>query len=301
MAPVAQQYWSVDDAAAASVLEHLEQMQTKHGPLPPPPSPVNAQHCNGRDFAGLFGPPLSQHDPPHEPQRIGWGNGTKRGGSGAGLGDISDAAPRLGPARPVQSYTRLGSTRCHSHALASIPRWGRPVWLPRPACARNRCESEKGVAGKEQRRGGHSDAALYPEMLGRRRTQAGVIIRTDSQRNVSRGNRALVGLFPAAKLPTRFLKFFGTPWAIRMGPAGGKHRPVRVGSPRRTIPGGGKPGRRAAHTTSAAGSPPHSLSDVRAFLQTPPQEGDGFELAVPRSSVRVRNSLRSASARAATE
>ena len=102
MAPVAQQYWSVDDAAAASVLEHLEQMQTKHGPLPPPPSPVNAQHCNGRDFAGLFGPPLSQHDPPHEPQRIGWGNGTKRGGSGAGLGDISDAAPRLGPARPAR-------------------------------------------------------------------------------------------------------------------------------------------------------------------------------------------------------
>ena len=101
MAPVAQQYWSVDDAAAASVLEHLEQMQTKHGPLPPPPSPVNAQHCNGRDFAGLFGPPLSQHDPPHEPQRIGWDNGTKRGGSGAGLGDISDTAPRLGP-RPAR-------------------------------------------------------------------------------------------------------------------------------------------------------------------------------------------------------
>jgi hypothetical protein len=75
-----------------------------------------------------------------------------------------------------------------------------------------------GNRGKEQRRGGHSDAALYPEMLGRRRTQAGVIIRTDSQRNVSRGNRALVGLFPAAKLPTRFLKFFGTPRAIGWGP-----------------------------------------------------------------------------------
>src|SRR5262249_15210640 len=58
--------------------------------------------------------------------------------------------------------------------------------------------------------GGHSDAALYPEMLGRRRTQAGVIIRTDSQRNVSRGNRVGWAIF-AAKLSTRFLKFFGTP------------------------------------------------------------------------------------------
>jgi hypothetical protein len=98
---------------------------------------------------------------------------------------------RPGTPSPAQSHTRLGSTRCHSHALASIPLGVRLVRFPSGnlACARNRCESGKGVAGKEQRRGGHSDAALYPEMLGRRRTQAGLIIHTDSQRNVSRGNR----------------------------------------------------------------------------------------------------------------
>jgi hypothetical protein len=62
----------------------------------------------------------------------------------------------------------------------------------------------KEAAAKERRRGGHSDAAPLPEMLGRtRRTQAGVIIRTDSQRNVSRDNR--VGwAISAAKLPIRF-------------------------------------------------------------------------------------------------
>ena len=182
MAPVAQQYWSVDDAAAASVLEHLEQMQTKHGPLPPPPSPVNAQHCNGRDFAGLFGPPLSQHDPPHEPQRIGWDNGTKRGGSGAGLGDISDAAPRLGPARPARfNLIRVSGQQDVTRTRSPRSRVGAGRFGFRGRHARETVvRAREGVAGKGQHPGGNSDAALYPEMLGRRRrTQFGVIIRTD--------------------------------------------------------------------------------------------------------------------------
>ena len=262
MAPVAQQYWSVDDAAAASVLEHLEQMQTNHGPLPPPPSPVNAQHCNSRDFAGLLGAlSATRSGTAGAPSPLGCNGGERerkrRRVWGEHLRRRSQARP--GTPSPVQSYTRLGSTRCHSHALASIPRWGRPVWLPRPACARNRCESEKGVAGKEQRRGGHSDAALYREMLGRRRTQAGAIIRTDSQRNVSRGNRAIF----RGQAPHPIFEIFATPRAIRMGPIGGKHRSVHLGSPATrsgpTIPGGGKRGRRAGvrprHTARRRVSP----------------------------------------------
>jgi len=102
-----------------------------------------------------------------------------------------------------------------------------------------------GNRGKEQRRGGHSDAALYPEMLGRRRTQAGVIIRTDSQRNVSRGNR-LVRIFPAAQGPHPISEIFRHPLGHPNGTRRWQHGPVFVGSPAvrlGPIPGGGgKPG-----------------------------------------------------------
>jgi len=205
MAPVAQQYWSVDDAAAASVLEHLEQMQTKHGPLPPPPSPVNAQHCNGRDFAGLFGPPLSQHDPPHEPQRIGWGNGTKRGGSGAGLGDISDAAPRLGPARPArfnlirvsgqQDVTRTRSPR----SRVGAGRFG----------FRGRHARETVVRARRELQGRSSAGEGIPTPLCTARCLGGgePKLARSYARTVSEMSAVGTALFFAAKLPTRFLKF----------------------------------------------------------------------------------------------
>jgi hypothetical protein len=148
------------------------------------PSPfVDAQHCNSLDFAGLLRAApatrsataaalVSQNRSAREKKRRQVGGHLRR---------RSQARP--GTPSPVQSYTRLGSTRCHSQAPPRSRFGGRLVWFPSGnlAGARNRCESEKGVARKEQRRGGHSDAALYPEMLGRRRTQAGVIIRTDSQ------------------------------------------------------------------------------------------------------------------------
>ena len=107
---------------------------------------------------------------------------------------------------------------------------------------RDAVEREEGAApGYGQ---GDPDAALYPEMLGRRRTQAGVIIRTDSQRNVSRGNRVGWAIF-RGQAPHPIFEIFATPRAIRMGPIGGKHRSVRVGTPAThsgaTIPAGGKP------------------------------------------------------------
>ena len=93
--------------------------------------------------------------------------------------------------------------------------------------------------------GGTSPTRSVPEMLGRRRTQAGVIIRTDSQRNVSRGNRVGWAIFRGQASHPIF-EIFCHPWAIRMGPNSGKHRPVRIGSPAprsgATIPGEGKPG-----------------------------------------------------------
>jgi hypothetical protein len=64
---------------------------------------VDAQHCNGFDFAGLL-PLLSQHDPPQQPQRVRWRNDTdreKKAAPGFG-GDISDAASRLGLAGTFQ-------------------------------------------------------------------------------------------------------------------------------------------------------------------------------------------------------
>jgi hypothetical protein len=129
-------------------------------------------------------------------------------------GNISDAAPRLGPARPARSnLIRVLGQQDVTRTRSPRSRFGvRLVRFPSGnlACARNRCESEKGVAGKEQRWGGHSDAAPYPEMLGRRRTQAGEIIRTDSQRNVSRGNRVGWAIF-RGRAPHPILKFFGAP------------------------------------------------------------------------------------------
>ena len=56
-------------------------------------------------------------------------------------------------------------------------------------------------------------------MLGRRRTQAGVIISTDSQRNVSRGNRVGWAIFFCGQLPTRFFENFRHPSAIWMRPS----------------------------------------------------------------------------------
>ena len=55
-------------------------------------------------------------------------------------------------------------------------------------------------------------------MLGRRRTQAGVIIRTDSQRNVSRGN--CVGwAISRGQAPHPIFEIFRHPSGHRMGPA----------------------------------------------------------------------------------
>ena len=71
------------------------------------------------------------------------------------------------------------------------------MWEPERSCR------EGAAPGYGQ---GDPDAALYPEMLGRRRTQAGVIIRTDSQRNVSRGNRVGWAIF-RGRAPRRFLIF----------------------------------------------------------------------------------------------
>ena len=81
-----------------------------------------------------------------------------RGGgkSSAGWGNISDAAPRLGPARPA----RFNLIRVSGQQDVTRPRSPRSGfgsgWFGfrggNLACARNRRESGKGVAGKEQRR-----------------------------------------------------------------------------------------------------------------------------------------------------
>jgi hypothetical protein len=120
-----------------------------------PLSPVDAQHCNSRDFRSAFGVAASQHSPPQRPRHVAGraippGNRGKR--AAPGWGDISDAAPRLGPARPArfnlipvsgqQDVTRTRSPRSRLGV--------RLVRLPSGhlACARNRYESEKEVAGK---------------------------------------------------------------------------------------------------------------------------------------------------------
>jgi hypothetical protein len=182
----------------------------------------------------------------------------RRSGAGSG-GNISDAAPRLGPVRPARSnlirvlgqqdVTRTRSPRSRVRVrLVRFP-------SSNQACARNRWESEKGVAGQEQRRGGHSDAAL---LLGGRRTQAGAIIRTAVSEMSSRVT-APVGLF-RGQAPHPILEFFGTPWAIWMGPIGGKHRSVRVGTPAThsgaTCRVGGNRGRWPAHPTHTPTCPP---------------------------------------------
>ena len=94
--------------------------------------------------------------------------------------------------------------------------------------------------------GGNPNAALYPEMLGRRRTQAGVIIRTDSQRNVSRDNR--VGwAISRGQAPQSISRIFRHPSGHPDGTHRCQHRSVRVGSPAAhygaTIPAREKPPR----------------------------------------------------------
>ena len=153
----------------------------KPGRAEAPPSPRWTRNTATVVILRGFWVPSPPHDLAQQAHHRPWvATAESERGSGAGSGgNISDAAPRLGPGTPspAQSYARLGSKRCPSQALASSRLGVRLVGFPSGnlACARNRCESGKGVAGKEQRRGGHSDAALYPEMLGRRRTQAGLI------------------------------------------------------------------------------------------------------------------------------
>jgi len=141
-----------------------------------------------------------------------------------------------GPGSRQRSRTRRGARHltCGARAFRGQPR------------AR---DSDGSVLARWRERsapgGGTSPTRSVPEMLGRRRTQAGVIIRTDSQRNVSRGNRVGWAIFRGQASHPIF-EIFCHPWAIRMGSNSGKHRPVRIGSPAprsgATIPGGGKPG-----------------------------------------------------------
>jgi hypothetical protein len=78
---------------------------------------------------------------------------------------------------------------------------------------------------------------------------------------------ALVGLFPAAKLPTRLLKFFGTPRAIRMGPIGGSSR-----SPTDRFRG---------HQRRSRLFGSIDAQRQEQFVADSPLERTGFELAVP--------------------
>ena len=78
------------------------------------PAPPFKPHTACIDFAGS-----PQHGPPHRPRGIPAGRRKKRRRVG---GNISDAALRLGPARPQPGpivYTRR-SIRCHSRAGRAI-------------------------------------------------------------------------------------------------------------------------------------------------------------------------------------
>ena len=88
-----------------------------------------------------------------------------------------------------QDVTRTRSSRDPTSGLVRFPRGSR-------ARGRGCCEDGKGSCREGAAPdlvGGNPDAALYPEMLGRRRTQAGVIVHTDSQRNVGRGAARISG------------------------------------------------------------------------------------------------------------
>ena len=64
--------------------------------------PTQPQRRNTPDLEGFL-VAVPQHDPPHQAQPPRWRNtAAEHGESAPGWGNISDAAPRLGPAHPAR-------------------------------------------------------------------------------------------------------------------------------------------------------------------------------------------------------
>ena len=116
---------------------------------------VEPQHRNSLGFANFRDDHL-QHDPPQPTRQVQWCNSTDEEENSDGWGDISDAAPRLGPARP-QPGSILYASWINKMSLArarlaiQLRGWFAFRGVVGPA-GEGVARMGKGAAGKEQRR-----------------------------------------------------------------------------------------------------------------------------------------------------
>ena len=206
--------------------------------------------------------------------------GYRQKGSGAGSGEnISDIAPWLDPARPArlnlirvlgqQDFTRTHSPR--SRFGVRLVRFPSGNLACRETVVRARRELQaRSSAGQD------IPTPLCTPEAWEEENQAGVIIRTDSQRNVSRGNRVCWAIFRGQALHPIF-EIFRHPLGHPDETLRCKHRSVRVGSPAArsgaTIPGWGETGAEGPIPALSRPLAPH-----RGLGTMPRMVGDGWSI-----------------------